>query len=169
MLLARRFVLTALSLLIPGMAVAQTLPPPAGEVVLTVAGAVDRPNAGDVAAFDMAMLAGLPATSFRTTTIWNDGTQWFEGVLLRDLIAAVGARGRTIRAVALNDYAVELPMSDATDGCALVAYARNGAPMTVRAKGPLWIVYNYDSDPKYRTEVIYSRSIWQLARLEIVE
>ncbi|RYH00603.1 oxidoreductase, partial [Salipiger sp. IMCC34102] len=39
--------------------------------------------------------------------------------------------------------------------------------MQVRDKGPLWIVYPYDDTPEYRSEVIYSRSIWQLDRIEV--
>jgi len=39
----------------------------------------------------------------------------------------------------------------------------------LREKGPLWVIYPYDSDAKFRTEVIYSRSIWQLDRLAIVQ
>jgi hypothetical protein len=37
--------------------------------------------------------------------------------------------------------------------------------MSLREKGPLWVIYPYDSDPAYRTEETYSRSIWQLNRL----
>jgi hypothetical protein len=39
--------------------------------------------------------------------------------------------------------------------------------MSVRDKGPLWLVYPYDSAAKYQSEVVFSRSIWQLNRLEI--
>ena len=48
------------------------------------------------------------------------------------------------------------------DGGPIIAYERNGKEMSVRSKGPLWIVYPYDSNPSYKTEAIYSRSIWQL-------
>ena len=50
---------------------------------------------------------------------------------------------------------------------ALLAFERNGKPMSVREKGPLWIVYPYDSDAKFQSEVYYSRSIWQLDRLAV--
>ena len=40
--------------------------------------------------------------------------------------------------------------------------------MTVRDKGPFWIIYPFDSNPDYQSEVIYSRSIWQLNRLEVL-
>jgi hypothetical protein len=36
----------------------------------------------------------------------------------------------------------------------------------VRDKGPLWLVYPYDSVSAYQTEVIYARSIWQVKQME---
>ncbi|HEX9857587.1 MAG TPA: oxidoreductase, partial [Paracoccaceae bacterium] len=46
-------------------------------------------------------------------------------------------------------------------------YAQNGVPLSVRDMGPLWVIYPYDSDVDYQSEVIYSRSIWQLQRMDI--
>ena len=39
----------------------------------------------------------------------------------------------------------------------------------MRDKGPLWIIYPYDQNTDYQTEVIYSRSIWQLDRIEVLK
>ena len=49
----------------------------------------------------------------------------------------------------------------------VLAFLRNGDEMSVRDKGPLWVVYPYDSTPEYQSELIYSRSVWQLARIEV--
>ena len=40
--------------------------------------------------------------------------------------------------------------------------------MPVSDKGPLFIVYPYDSDPALHSQKFYGRSVWQLSRL-IVE
>ena len=40
--------------------------------------------------------------------------------------------------------------------------------MTLRDKGPLWLVYPYDADTAYQSEVIYARSVWQLDRIEVL-
>jgi hypothetical protein len=69
--------------------------------------------------------------------------------------------------VAVNDYLVEVPVTDAVDGGPIIAYAVDGAQMSLRDKGPLWLIYPYDSDAKYRTEEIYARSIWQLDRINV--
>jgi hypothetical protein len=146
---------------------AAALDAPRGAVVLTVTGAIAERNAGDAAEFDLAMLEAFDATRIETTTIWTDGVQTFVGVELDDLLAALGAEGATLRAIAHNDYAVDIPVGDAVDGGPIVAYLRNGEAMSLREKGPLWVIYPFDSTPEYQSELIYSRSIWQLDRIEV--
>ena len=58
-------------------------------------------------------------------------------------------------------------MSDAVEGGPIIAYYTNGEEMSRRDKGPLWVVYPYDSDIAYQTELVYSRSIWQLDRISV--
>ena len=74
-------------------------------------------------------------------------------------LAAMGAR-------ALNEYKTEIPIDDFTSDRLLIAYRVDGATVPVREKGPLWIVYDYDSDEALKTEVYFGRSIWQLKSLE---
>lgn len=148
---------------------ADDLPTPAGDVVLTVSGNVEKTNAGQTATLDLEMLEAFETTTIETSTIWTEGTQVFQGVSLEALVEGLGVEGTMLRASAINDYTVEVPMSDAVEGGALVAYRLNGETMSVRDKGPLWIIYPYDSDADYRTEVIYSRSIWQLDRIEAID
>ncbi len=150
-----------------GAAHAGGLAPPSGKPVLTVSGAISVTNAPEGAVFDLAMLQAMPKAEFHTKTIWTDGDTTFTGVRLKDLLAAVGASGKTLHAIALNDYAVEIPVSDATADGPIVAYAVDGHALPVRNRGPLWIVYPYDAKVEYRSEVVYSRSIWQLNRIEV--
>lgn len=140
----------------------------AEDVILTVSGNVAAPSTGTVWAFDLEALQALPENSFKTTTIWTDGLDEFQGVSLVALLDHVGGSQGTIRAVALNDYAVSIPMSDAVENGPIIAYLRNGKEMSVRDKGPLWIVYPYDDNETYKSEEFYSRSIWQLDQIEIV-
>ena len=141
---------------------------PAGEVVLAISGAISITNADGEAHFDREMLEALPVAEFTTTTIWTDGEHVFTGVSLADLLSHVGAEGAMLRATAINDYAVEIPVADAVPGGPIIAYRLDGEPMSIREKGPLWIVYPYDSSAAFRSEIIYSRSIWQLDRIEVV-
>jgi len=148
---------------------AAALDAPRGEVLLRVTGDISVSNDGNAAVFDREMLEALDPVTFETTTIWTDGVQEFTGVSLADLARILGVQSGNLRATAINDYAIDVPVSDAVEGGPIVAYARNGVPMSVRDKGPLWIVYPYDANPDYRSEQIYTRSIWQLDRIEVTE
>lgn len=156
------------SLLISSAVAAADLSAPQGEVVLTVSGEITHTNVDDTAQFDLDMLRVLPSEVYETTTIWTEGDQVFKGVPLLDLLESVGATGTQIRATAVNDYAIDFPISDMAPTRPLVAYENNGREMSLRDKGPLWIVFPFDSGSQYQTEVIFSRSIWQLDRLEVV-
>jgi hypothetical protein len=148
---------------------AEELATPTGEIVLTISGNIAQTGPDGTAQLDMEMLQALPQRSFETSTIWTEGETSFDGVPLSVLLEWIGAEGETVRATAINDYAVEIPVDSISALAPIVAYEMDGAAMSRRQKGPLWIVYPYDSDTKYQTEVIYSRSIWQLDRLDIVK
>lgn len=150
-------------------AIAEELPQPNGDVLLTVSGAIDVTNNGDTAEFDLSMLQALDDTTVETTTIWTEGKQTFQGVSLDALMKRLGVDAGTLRATAINDYSVEIPVSDAVPGGPILAYLLNGETMSIRDKGPLWVIYPFDADADYRSEVIYSRSIWQLDRIEAID
>jgi hypothetical protein len=141
---------------------------PGGPVVLTISGRVLSPNAGDRAQFDMAMLERLPQTSFTTHTPWYAHARRFTGPLLRDVLAAAGARGKLLRASALNDYRADLPFDDAQRHELIVARLIDDQPMAVRDKGPLFLIYPFDANPALRNAVYYSRSVWQLTSIEVL-
>lgn len=136
-------------------------------VVLTVSGRVARPNDGARRVFDMPALAGLEQHEIATTTPWHRGVRRFSGPLLREVLADAGAQGDTLRAVALNDYRVEIPFDDVRRYDVIVARLLDGQPMAVRDKGPLFIMYPFDRQPDLRNAVYYSRCVWQLKALDV--
>ena len=148
---------------------ANELPRPVNDIVLTVIGDIALTNTEDGAEFDLEMLAGLDATTIETETIWTMGNQVFKGVALNVLLNELEVTQGILLASAINDYTVEIPVTDAVAGGPIIAYSLNGELMSVRDKGPLWIIYPYDSNADYQSEVIYSRSIWQLDQIEIVQ
>lgn len=121
----------------------------------------------EVIEFDREDLEMMGVVTIETETIWTEGAQTFTGVPLVELIEELEHTSGAILASAINDYTVEIPVSDAIEGGPIIAYLNNGEAMSIRDKGPLWIVYPYDSNPDYQAEVIYSRSIWQLDRIEL--
>lgn len=165
-MLSRFLAILAITIATPLTALATDFKQPEGDVLLTI---THGGHDGQTVELDFAGLEALGLTTIETSTIWTEGKQVFEGVELATLAKAVGIKSGTISAVALNDYAVEIPVSDAVEGGPILAIKRNSDLMSIRDKGPVWVIYPYDSSAKYRTEVVYSRSIWQLARIEFME
>jgi hypothetical protein len=140
---------------------------PNGPVVLTITGLANGSEPKGVIEYDMPALQALPQTQFETKTMWTEGVQTFQGVELKTLLDSVNVQEGTLVAMAINDYRIEIPIAEIEQGGPIIAYLMNNKPMSVRDKGPLWLVYPYDKTAKYQTEVVFSRSIWQLNRLEI--
>jgi hypothetical protein len=140
---------------------------PKGEIILVVTGDIAKSNRGDAAVFDLEMLREIGETDIVTSTIWTEGKNRWTGIILSDLLDFLGIQDGTVRAIALNDYFVDLPVDDPIGPGPIIAFARNGERLTVRDKGPLWLIYPFDDVPDYHSALYFSRSVWQLSELEI--
>jgi hypothetical protein len=152
-------------LAVMGAAYAASLAAPAEKPILTISGKIAVTNKGDTAEFDRAMLESIGLVTVETSTPWHEGKVKFEGVSMDKLMKLVGATGQRVVAVALNDYSTEIPMEDFGKYNTILAIKRNGEYMPVRDKGPLFIIYPYDSNPDLRTQTYYARSAWQVSKI----
>ncbi len=144
----------------------ENLPPPAGPVLVTVAGALDNPNRGPVdpfadaffayheiaferaAEFDLAALEALGMHSLRAGYPGWPGVSTFEGPLLADVLKAAGAHGATLRTVALDGYAADLPPQDLETYPVVLALKQDGRYLGLGGRGPAWIVYPREDFPE---------------------
>ncbi|HEY9038896.1 MAG TPA: molybdopterin-dependent oxidoreductase [Roseovarius sp.] len=134
-----------------------------GDVILEVTGQI----ADGPAALDRATLQTLPSVTINTSTVVTDGVHAFSGVLMRDLLDSLDAQGDQVMAIALNEYAVDIPMSDFYDYDVILATTMDGKELTRDDKGPLWIVYPRD-DHEALQDIRYDyRWVWQLSRLDV--
>ncbi len=139
----------------------------ASPVILTVSGKIGIKNTPDSAVFDAALLDTLPQHSFVTATPWFKTPVKFTGPLLRDLLQALKASGSSIKATALNDYKINIPMTDVLKYDVILASQIDGKVISVREKGPLFVIYPFDSAQELKNLTYYSRSIWQLKALSV--
>ena len=151
------------------MAHADGLMEPQGPVVLTVFGNITHTNGDGVAQFDRAMLAALDQRTTTASTPWFDGPRDFDGPLAAAILDAVGAQGSMMRVIALNDYAANVPIDDARNFPVVFATHLDGNVMSVRDKGPLFLIYPFDEYPELFNEIYFGRSVWQIVQIEVVE
>ena len=126
-------------------------------------------GSGAPAVTSLADLDDLAQTEFTTTTIWTDGDVTFSGVSLLHFLKAHDVTSGRVRLTALNDYSVEMPLAELEQDAPIVATRINDALIGVRDKGPFWLVYPYDSAPRFRTETVFARSIWQLNKVTVLD
>lgn len=122
---------------------------------------------GDVLrTFSDADLAELPQNQFVTETLWTDEANSFSGPSLLAVLEAAGSGALDaydeIRLTALNEYSAIIAPELIESDVPIVATRIDGAAFSVRDKGPSWIVFPFDQDPRYQTEIVYATSVWQL-------
>lgn len=133
------------------------------EPILTLGGAI----AGGEIALTRADVLELPQHQFVTTTSVTDGPQTFEGFLIHELLQALDADGDVVVAHALNDYQIEIPISDFERFDVIGALSMGGVPLSPRDKGPIWIVYPRDDHPELQDIRYDTRWVWQLVSLHV--
>ena len=148
-------------------ATAGVLEGPSGRVILTVSGAIENLNAESSANFDRTMLEEIGTSVLTTVTPWTEGEVTFGGVLASDLLKAVEASGSAVLAIPLNDYTVDIPFSDLSEGNVVLALTLDGEPMRVRDKGPIWIIYPATSASELQSQETRRKMVWQLKELRV--
>lgn len=162
-----RAIVVMLSLMLFSIACSAEMPDSEDKIILTISGNIEKKNEDGQVQFNIASLKKLGMESFYTSSPWYEGRTKFEGVPLNKLMDAVGARGHIARVIALNDYVTTIPLEDFKKYPVILALKVNDKYMQVRDKGPLFIVYPYDSKPELNNQIYYSRSAWQVYKIII--
>ncbi|MCV2402072.1 hypothetical protein OFY17_04135 [Marinomonas sp. C2222] len=163
-----RFLYIPLALILSFSSALYALDTPTGRTILTVTGAIKTTNSDQGAIFDMAMLNALPRHSVATHNLWTEGLNTYEGFAAADLLKLLGNKGNVLQVTALNDYMTEIPVSDFIEQGAIFATHQNGKRMSVRNLGPMMVIYPFDSNENVRSDIYYSRSIWQIKHIKSI-
>jgi hypothetical protein len=151
----------------PSLTAGAAIPAPTGDVVLRVTGRIRSSNVpGQTAvAFDLPTLESLGVVEFRTTDIVTDQQErTFRGVLMRDVLSAVGVEdgATTLAARALDGYSIDIALADPRDYAVLIATQRDGEYLTLETFGPIRTIYPPDTNVDWD-----ERWIWSIAELDV--
>jgi hypothetical protein len=173
-------------------AAAATSTEAAGPALLTVTGAIGKPNRGkfdpvrdqmmfkqklsfDKAhAFTFTALAALPAVAIKPTLEYDARVHALSGPLLLDVVkAAGGALGDNGKLVlrAVDGYAATVTVAQARAQRYIVATHLDGAAMALGGLGPLWAIYDADKVPEMAGKPLPERfgaCPWALYHIEVV-
>jgi hypothetical protein len=146
---------------------ADDLAHPKGPIILEVHGELKSYNKGKSAVFDRAMLTELGMQTITTSTPWHKSVISFEGPSGKSLLEKLGVTKGMMTISALNNYSAKVPVSDFFETGAILAIKADGDNLSVRNKGPVFIIYPYDQNPKLANDKYYVRSVWQVKAINI--
>ena len=147
-------------------ALGREVPVPAGDIVLTVSGAIALTNNGDVFEFDIDMLKALPYVAYVVEDPWM-GEQAYGGVTLKAILRYVGipAGASTAVTIASDDKEVPVAIRDALYYPVLLVTTLDGDDLPASLGGPVKLAFPYDSDPEIIE--LYDENQWNWYVVEI--
>jgi hypothetical protein len=133
-----------------------------------MSGKIGATNATTGVELDLATIERMGLIRYTAHDPWLEKDLEFTGVLVTDLLAAVGAESdaTSLRITALDDYQVVISLADARRWPIMLATQTGGAPMTIEDKGPTRIVF--PSDPNIDTVRYKDFWIWQIKTIEVI-
>ncbi|WP_273004526.1 hypothetical protein [uncultured Marinobacter sp.] len=117
---------------------------------------------------DRDQLEALPQTTIVTTSPYFEGTATFTGPTLARVLDALGVSGRSQATfLALNDYRVSGSLDELLSLDAIVATRKDGQAMSVRDRGPFWIMLPLSERPELDDPLYHRFMVWQLSGIEL--
>jgi hypothetical protein len=159
---ARRIAATTLA----GVAMLASIASADGEAALILS---RGPENVETLEFTLDELAALPQVTIVTENEFSDGAVEYRGPLVRDVIERLAlGDAETLRFTAANDYYVEIPTSDFRDYDVILAMEADGARLSRREKGPLWLMYPISDHSELSDPIYIHRLIWQVVMIEAI-
>lgn len=145
------------------------IPTPTGEVILTVTGNISAKNNGDMLELDMATLEKFGLVKYDIDDPWMKTTVNYSGILLSDFLKMVGASpsAENIHIIALDDYQVDITVTEVQKWPVLLATQSNGAYMSVAENGPARIIFPFGRFSDIDVVLYQDLSIWNIKNIEV--
>ena len=113
-------------------------------------------------------LKKLPQVSITTHTEFTDGAVTFVGPLAREVLGKLPAgTAKTAHMVAANDYSHDIALHEFTDYDVILALEANGKRLSLRDKGPIWVMYPIDQHQELQDPATNARLVWQLTEIDL--
>jgi hypothetical protein len=155
-----------LGLAAAALALCIATPALAGQPIYSVTGSIatEQGAVRAIAAEDFEKI-GITEIKTRVLTL-GDGEHSVKGVLARDLLDYVGAKGENMKITALDGYQIDVPVADIESYDVVIATEIDGKVLSVRDKGPAWLIYPVSGHKELDDTVYESRSVWQIKSIE---
>jgi hypothetical protein len=121
-----------------------------------------------VAEFSVEALAALPQATIVTENAFMDGLRRYRGPQVAEVLAPLDpAPDAVLDFLAANDYAVGIPFADVLEFQPILALEIDGEPLSLRDRGPLWLMYPVSERSELQDPLYLGRLIWQVVQIDV--
>ncbi len=135
---------------------------------LQAAPALEIISGDSVLVLDRDELETFPQTTIVTETPFYEGLRTFTGPSLNRVLEAFRPQGeQELTLKALNDYEFTGTLAEILSLGAIVATRADSRPMSVRDRGPFWIMLPLSDRPELNIPEMHRYMVWQLSSIEL--
>lgn len=131
--------------------------------VLSVTGEVENPTS-----YTLENIKSFPQLLITTNTPWTNEAHTYKGPKLEDILNDAKAKGSWLTLKALDKYEVTLDFERIRQFAPILAWEDNGKKMSVRGKGPLWLILPKDHHEELQPQIFNDYMVWQLINVEVL-
>ncbi|WP_052704077.1 molybdopterin-dependent oxidoreductase [Vibrio nigripulchritudo] len=130
--------------------------------ILTVSGQVEKSRK-----YSLEQIQSFPQLLITTNTPWTNEAHSYKGPTLEDILNDAKAKGSWLTLKALDKYQVTVDFERIRQFKPILAWEDNGKKMTVRGKGPLWLILPKDHHKELEAQIFNDYMIWQLVTIDV--
>ena len=144
------------------------IPAPEERIILTVTGKIGAANEDEHIVMDLATLEMVGLVEYTVIDPFKEEEISYRGPLMSDLLDVwqVSEDATVLDILALNDYRVEVPISDLRQYPVIFALQADGEYMAVEERGPAMLVYPYN-DYEFERPLYDAYWIWQIETIDV--
>ena len=120
-------------------------------------------SAGEKHIFSTEKLLSMPQKTITTKLPWNETVSEYRGITMDTLLSEVNVSiHKQVTFIALNDYKISVPKEDFSEYEPVIAIKENGKLMSIREKGPYWLIFPVSTHPEIDNTDYHAKMIWQI-------
>lgn len=117
--------------------------------------------------YTLKQLQQLPQHEIRTKSPWTNGVHIYKGPYLDDVLKLAKTEGDWLTLHALDSYQISFNYQRIKKYNPILALQIDGTLLTVRTKGPIWLMLPIDEFKELGTAIYQDYMVWQLVKIDV--
>lgn len=122
---------------------------------------------GESKQYTQAQLLAFPQHEITTNLPWTEEKHTYSGPYLEDVLQASQVAGQWLSIEALDKYKVDVNFEKIKEFKPILALKRDGKLLTIRTKGPIWLILPVDYHSELSAALYNDFMVWHLVRIGV--